>query len=71
MKRPLTKEELIYKATYAMAKDQDYEKFMYSDEMYGHEDEIDEVWEYVEECEEIGTIAFKEKYKEFKMSPIF
>lgn len=71
MKTELTEEELIYKATYAIAKGLDYEKLQYSDDMYGHEDETDEVWEYVVECEEIGTIAFKEKYKNFKLSPIF
>lgn len=45
-------------------KNMDYETFCYSD--YASNitaEEIDEVWDYVVEMEEIGTIAFNEKYK--------
>ncbi len=63
----MNKEELIWAATIAIGKGYDYETMKHSDYLYGKEDEIDNVWEYVEECNDIGQIAFKEKYKEFKM----
>lgn len=63
----MEKADLIWVATWAFDKGYDYEKTHYSDYMYGKEDLIDDVWEYVNEIEEIGTIAFKEKYKEYKM----
>lgn len=66
----MEKAELINKASYAIMKGMDYEKFMYSDEMYGQEEFTDDVWEYVDEYKEIGAIAFREKYKEFKMYAI-
>lgn len=66
----MEKQELINKASYAIMKGYDYEKFMYSDEMYGQEEFMDDVWEYVEECEEIGRVAFREKYKDYKMYAI-
>lgn len=66
----MEKAELIKKASYAIMKGYDYEKMMYCDVMYGKESFIDEVWEFVEEAQEIGLIAFREKYKEFEMYPI-
>lgn len=66
----MTQQELITAATYAIMKGYDYETMKYGDTMYGKEKHIDEVWEYVNECKEIGTIAFKEKYKEFTMYAI-
>jgi hypothetical protein len=35
--------------------------------MYVNEKYIDDVWEYVEECESIGRKCFYEKYKNFKL----
>ena len=55
--------EMIYKASYAIGKKLGFEELKYSDEMYGHEDLTEEVWEYVNECVQIGVVAFKEKYK--------
>ena len=68
----MTKEELIYTATRVFNKGLDYETLKYSDDMYEYkgeelEDLCDKIFEYVEEIESYGTIAFKEKYKEFKM----
>ena len=40
------------------------ETLYYSDEMYGKESLTEDVWEYVIEMGEIGTIAFNEKYKD-------
>lgn len=45
----------------------DFEQMKYGDDLYGKEQFADEVWEYVVECNEIGTTAFYEKYKEFKL----
>jgi hypothetical protein len=63
----MEKAQKIKTASYAIMKGMDYETLMYSDEMYGHEEETDEVWEYVDECKQIGEIAFKEKYSEYKL----
>lgn len=53
---------MIQIAFRAIDKKMDYEQLKYSDYMYGKESLTPEVWEFVEECEEIGTKAFKEKY---------
>ena len=58
----MTEKEKINIARTAQYKNMDYETLYYSDYMYGHESETDEVWEYVVEMEEIGTIAFNKKY---------
>lgn len=63
----MTKEQIIWIATVAFAKNYDYETLKYSDYMYGKEQLTDEVWEYVEELEDFGRIAFYEKYKEYKL----
>lgn len=58
----MEKDEMIKIAKVAIDKKLDYETLMYSDYMYGKEDLIDEVYDYVIECEEIGTTAFYKKY---------
>lgn len=58
----MEKEELISIALIAIDKNMDFETLKYSDYMYGKEDQTDDVWEYVDECKEIGSIAFSEKY---------
>ena len=63
----MEKSELIYLATIVDAKDYDYEKMMYSDYMYGKTEYIDDVFEYVEELQDYGRIAFYEKYKDYKL----
>ena len=63
----MTEEEKIYLASKFAEKGTDYEKAMYGDDLYGQEDQIDDIWEYVTEYKEIGSIQFREKYKEFKL----
>jgi hypothetical protein len=59
--------DLIWIATISMGKGYGYEQTKYGDYLYGKEEEAENVWRYVEECEEIGRTAFKEKYKNVKM----
>lgn len=59
--------DLIWIATKAFDKGWDYETLKYGDELYGKEQYVDDVWEYVVELSEIGTNAFYEKYKEYKL----
>lgn len=63
----MTEAEKIYAASYAIGKRLDYEELRYSDLMYGKEDLTEEVWEYVEECEEIGQVDFAHKYRDYKL----
>jgi hypothetical protein len=63
----MNKEEMIRIACVAIRKNYDYETLKYSDDMYNLEEFSDNIWEYVEECKQIGKIAFKEKYKEYKL----
>lgn len=60
----MTKNEMIRVAMKAIEKNMDYETLKYSDYMYGKEKLTEDVWEYVEECRNIGLIAYSEKYKE-------
>ena len=55
-------EEIIWVASVAIAKQLDYETLLYSDYMYGNTEFIDDVWEYILECREIGIPAFYDKY---------
>ncbi len=59
--------EKIWIASVAVSKNMNYEDLKYSDYLYGNEDLIDDVWNFVEECKEAGTKAFYEKYKEYKL----
>lgn len=59
--------EMVWIASVAIAKNYDYETLKYSDYLYGKEDDIDEVWEYVTECREDGRTAFYEAYKQYKL----
>lgn len=54
--------EMIWVAKIAIEKRMDFEQLKYSDYMYGKESLAEDVWLYVEECEEIGMKAFLEKY---------
>lgn len=62
----MERDEMIKIAKKAIEKRMDYETLEYSDYLYGKEDMADEIWEFVTECEEIGTIAFYEKYPDPK-----
>lgn len=59
--------EIIYLASKFASKGTGYEQAMYSDDLYGKEIDMDIIWDYVVEYKEIGSIAFKEKYKEYKL----
>lgn len=59
----MDEKEKIRIARIAMDKRLSYEDLRYSDDMYGNESYTEMVWNYVEECEEMGTTAFNEKYK--------
>lgn len=60
----MKKAMLIWLASYAIAKNMDYETLKYCDYMYGKEDQTDAVWEYVTECKEIGEKEFYGRYSE-------
>lgn len=63
----MNEDQIIYLASKFAAKGTDYEKAMYSDDLYGQEDYMDDIWEYVIEYQEIGSIAFKDKYQNYKL----
>ncbi len=46
-----------------------YEDLKYGDDLYNEEDDnlVDEIWDYVEEYKAIGSIAFREKYSDYKL----
>lgn len=63
----MEKEEMLWIATWAWSKNLDKGELRYCDYMYGKEDLTDQVWEYVEELNEYGRVAFYEKYKDYKL----
>ena len=63
----LKKAELIWIASKMFAKGYSGDDVRYSDDLYGNEDQFDEVNEYMNELSKFGQIAFYEKYKEFKL----
>ena len=65
----MTKEEMIYAASVALAKNMDLSTLRYSDLLYGKEDCADEVWEYVTEGKENGTTWFKSTYSDVELHP--
>ncbi|HUX57117.1 MAG TPA: hypothetical protein VMV77_09090 [Bacteroidales bacterium] len=65
--KKLEKSDLIWIASKMFVKGYFGDMIRYSDDLYGNEDQYDEVNEYMEELSEIGRIAFYEKYKEFKL----
>ncbi len=63
----MEKKDIIWLASKCAEKGWDYETLKYGDDLYGKETMADEVWEYVAEYRMIGSIAFTDKYKEFKL----
>lgn len=63
----MEKDEQLWIASWCWYKGYDYEQLYYCDYMNGQEEFTNDVWEYVDELNEIGRIAFYEKYKEFKL----
>lgn len=58
----MTQIEMARLAKRAIEKRWDFEELKYGDDLYGKEDLVDEVWEFVEECQAIGMTAFEAKY---------
>ncbi len=63
----MKKEDLIWLASKAAEKRWSYEELKYGDDLYGHESDVDAVWEYVDEYDQLGSIAFRNKYSDFKL----
>lgn len=63
----MEKYEAVSLASIVIGKGYSYETMKYSDYLYGREDSIDDVWEYVIECQDFGKIAFYKKYKDYKL----
>lgn len=63
----MEKDRQLWIATWCWYKGYDYETLEYCDYMNGYSDYLDDVFEYVVELNEIGRVAFYEKYKEFKL----
>jgi hypothetical protein len=63
----LSKSEMIWIASKAFEKNISYEDLYCSDDMYGNENQIDEVYEYIIEAKDIGRVAWREKYSEYKL----
>ncbi len=63
----MEKSKMLWIASKYAATGYSFEQLKYGDDLYGKEHLASEVWEYVEECKEIGHIAFREKYKDFKL----
>ena len=55
-------ENMIQIALIAINKNYNYETLKYSDYMYGNEEFTDDVYNYVEDCKNIGLVAWKEKH---------
>jgi hypothetical protein len=58
----MEQQEMLRIAKRAIEKKWDFETMKYGDDLYGKEKFADEVWSFVEECEEIGRAAFWAKY---------
>lgn len=66
----MTLERKIWLASKVANKGWEYETLFYGDDLYSEEDKIkvaEEIWEFVDEYEDIGSTAFYEKYKEFDL----
>jgi hypothetical protein len=63
----------IWIASKYAEKGYDYDQLKYGDDLYhldGSDDKadiLDEIWGYITEYKAIGSVAFREKYKEFKL----
>lgn len=63
----MEKQEMVWIASKYVSKGYGYEEMKYGDDMYGREKFADEVGEYMTEMQELGSTAFYEKYKDFKL----
>ena len=44
-----------------------YDQLYYGDDLYGKEHLADDIWDYIVEYKQIGSIAFRQKYKDYKL----
>lgn len=58
----MSKKEMIQIAITAIDKNMTYEQLKYSDDLYGREHMVEEVWDYVIEAQEQGMIWFMKTY---------
>ena len=58
----MEQQEMIRIAKKAIEKRWDFETLKYGDDLYGKEKFADEIWFFVEECDDIGQAAFFAKY---------
>lgn len=66
----MNKEEKVYLASKFAEKGYDYETILYGDDLYNVEDKdsvMDEIWDLVCEYNSIGSIQFRENYKDYKL----
>lgn len=54
----MSEDEMAALALRAISKKWDFETLKYGDDLYGKEYLAEDVWEYVEQCESIGTEAY-------------
>ena len=64
----MTESEKIFIATKYADKGYDYEQLLYGDDLYNYKSDVrdelaDDIWGYVVEYKELGSIAFRDKYK--------
>ena len=60
----------IYLASKYFNKGYSRDDLRFGDDLYNEENAsklTDEIWEYVEECEDYGRIEFYKKYKDYKL----
>jgi len=63
----MTKKEAIWQATYAFDKLMDFETLYYSDNLNGHEEDAEYVWDFVIALRSMGIAKFRETHKGVKM----
>ena len=64
----MEKSEMLRIASKYKVKGYSFEQMCYGDDMYNAtEEEKDQVGDFMTEYEDIGRVAFYEKYKEFKL----
>jgi len=63
----MEEQEMAWIASKYHQKGYNTEDLRYGDDLYGKEQYFDQVMEYYTEYEDIGRIAFYEKYKHFKL----
>jgi len=68
----MKKEEKIWIASKYAAKGYSYDDLKYGDDLYNYsgdelEELMDDIWGYVTEYRDFGSVAFREKYKDHKL----